>query len=245
MRLDKFLADMTPYSRNDIKKLIRRGAVTVNGQQAVSGSQQVEETAEVFLDSEQISYRRFEYYLLNKPAGYICANYDASQPVAMELIDSPRRDLSCVGRLDKDTEGAILITNDGKLNHGLLTAANHVDKTYYAEFIGELPADAAEIMARGIAFKDFTSLPAVLEIIDDHRAYLTVHEGRFHQVRRMFQHLGCLVTYLRRDEFAGLTLEGLKCGQYRRLTEEEVDSLKQMSDPEQVKGDDRPAPKQG
>ncbi len=238
MRLDKFLADMTPYSRNDIKKLIRRGAVTVNGQKASSGSQQVGEDCEVYLDDQLITYQRFEYYLLNKPAGYICANNDANAPVALELIDSVRRDLSCVGRLDKDTEGALLITNDGQLNHALLSANNHVEKTYYAEFTGTLPDNAAEVMARGISFKEFTSRPAQLEVIDEHSAYLTICEGKFHQVKRMFAHFGCDVTYLRRDVFAGLTLQGLEVGEYRQLQDDEVEQLWILGDPQKVKGNE-------
>jgi 16S rRNA pseudouridine516 synthase len=237
MRLDKFIADMTPYSRNDIKKLIRRGAVSVDGKKAVSGSQQVQEDSEVYLDDQLITYQRYEYYLLNKPAGYICANSDVSAPVALELIDSPRRDLSCVGRLDKDTEGALLITNDGQLNHALLSANNHVEKTYYARFSGTLPDNAAEVMARGISFKEFTSRPARLEVIDRQSARLTICEGKFHQVKRMFAHFGCDVTYLRRDVFAGLTLQGLEVGEYRPLDSQEVGQLWQLADPQKVKTD--------
>ena len=118
------------------------------------------------------------------------------------------------------------------LNHQLLTASHHVDKKYYVEFTGELPADAAEVLARGIVFKEFTSLPAQLEVIDEHSAFLTICEGRFHQVKRMFAHLGCEVSYLRRDEFASLTLDGLECGEYRMLEEEEVARLKQLGEAE-------------
>ncbi|MCR5067610.1 MAG: rRNA pseudouridine synthase [Erysipelotrichaceae bacterium] len=238
MRIDKFLADMTPYSRNDIKKLIRKGAVSADGQLIKSSSQQVEEDSEVFLFDELITYRRYEYYLMYKPAGYLCANYDARDPVVFELLDSVRKDLSCVGRLDKDAEGALLITNDGMLNHQLLTASHHVDKKYYVEYDGELPDSAADIIARGIAFKEFTSLPGRLEVIDGHSAYLTICEGKFHQVKRMFAYLGCQVSYLRRDEFAGLNLEGLECGEYRMLDEEEVQRLRELGEAKKVEGDD-------
>jgi len=230
MRLDKYLADMTPYSRNDIKKLIRKKLVSVNDRIITDAAFQVAESDIVKLDGEEIIYQQFEYYLLYKPAGYITASYDAYQPFVMELISSTRRDLVPVGRLDKDAEGALLITNDGMLNHQLLTASHHVFKKYYVEFEGQLPDDAVERFEQPMVFQDFTSLPGILEIIDDSHAYLTICEGKFHQVKRMFAHEGAEVTYLRRDRFANLTLDGLDVGEYRPLSEEEVTALKEMAE---------------
>lgn len=224
MRLDKYLSDMTDYSRNDIKKLIKDKRVTVNGQLVNKSDLKVSETDAVCIDEEPIEYETFEYYMLNKPAGYLCT-LDYS-PNVLELIDSNRKGLSPVGRLDKDTEGLILITNDGQLNHQLLAPRHHVDKTYYVETDSDIRPEAVDIMSRPMQFEDFTSEPATLEIISARKAYLTIHEGKFHQVKRMFAKVGCNVAYLKRISFGPLQLGNLEIGQYRKLTEEEAASLK-------------------
>ena len=223
MRLDKYLSDMTDYSRNDIKKLVREKRVTVNGLTVIKSDLKVSENDAICIDDELIEYETFEYYMLNKPAGYLCT-LDYS-PNVLELIDSNRKGLSPVGRLDKDTEGLILITNDGQLNHRLLAPKHHVDKTYYVETDVDIRADAVSIMARPMKFEDFTSEPATLEILEDRKALLTIHEGKFHQVKRMFAQVGCTVTYLKRISFGPLRLGDLEVGQYRKLTEEEAASL--------------------
>ncbi|MBQ9036811.1 MAG: rRNA pseudouridine synthase [Erysipelotrichaceae bacterium] len=224
MRLDKYLSDMTDYSRNDIKKLVKDKRVTVNGITVNNSDLKVSEADVICIDDEPVEYETFEYYLLNKPAGYLCT-LDYS-PNILELIDSNRKGLSPVGRLDKDTEGLILITNDGQLNHRLLAPKHHVDKTYYVETDVEIKPEAVEIMSKPMQFEDFTSEPAKLEILDNKKAYLTIHEGKFHQVKRMFAKIGCNVTYLKRISFGPLQLGDLEIGQYRKLTKEEAASLK-------------------
>ena len=223
MRLDKYLSDMTDYSRNDIKKLIKDRRVTVNGITVNKSDLKVSEADVICIDDETVEYETFEYYMLNKPAGYLCT-LDYS-PNVLELIDSNRKGLSPVGRLDKDTEGLILITNDGQLNHRLLAPKHHVDKTYYVETDVEIKPEAVEIMSKPMQFEDFTSEPAKLEILDKKKAYLTIHEGKFHQVKRMFAKIGCNVTYLKRISFGPLKLGDLEVGQYRKLTKEEAASL--------------------
>ena len=226
MRLDKYLADMTDYSRSGIRKLLKDKRITVNGNTEIKADLKVSKDDIICIDDEQINYFTYEYYLLNKPAGYLCT-LDNS-PNVLELIDSQRRNLCPVGRLDKDTEGLILITNDGQLNHRLLAPKHHVDKTYYVETDKTIPENAADLFSKPMVFEDFTSEPAELVIQDSSKALLTIHEGKFHQVKRMFHKIGCEVTYLKRISFAFLELEDLKTGEYRTLTENEIERLKAL-----------------
>lgn len=225
MRLDKFLADMQLGTRSEVKKLIQKGHVTIDGQIIKKADYKVSEDTIVYVDGMPVDYVSYEYYILNKPAGYICATEDSIHPVIMELIPTIRKDLSPVGRLDKDTEGLIIITNDGELNHKLLSPKNHVDKTYYVEVDTTIPDNAKEIFSQPMEFEEFTSLPAQYENITETSAYLTIHEGKYHQVKRMFEKLGCTVTYLKRIQFGPLTLDGLELGEYREITQEELEVL--------------------
>lgn len=225
MRLDKFLADMQLGTRSEVKKLIQKGHVTINDQVIKKADYKVDETTLVCVDGLPIDYVSYEYYILNKPGGYICATEDATHPVVMELIPTIRKDLSPVGRLDKDTEGLIIITNDGELNHRLLSPKRHVDKKYYVEVDTEIPENAKEIFSKPMEFEEFTSLPAQYENITPTSAYLTIHEGKYHQVKRMFERIGCTVTFLKRIQFGPLTLDGLETGDYRSLTQEELEAL--------------------
>lgn len=227
MRLDKFLADMQLGTRSEVKKLIQKGHVSIDGQIIKKADFKVNEDTIVYVDGMPIDYVSYEYYILNKPAGYICATEDATHPVIMELIPTIRKDLSPVGRLDKDTEGLIIITNDGELNHRLLSPKSHVDKTYYVEVDTDIPSNAQEIFSKPMEFEEFTSLPAQYENISPTSAYLTIHEGKYHQVKRMFEKIGCTVTFLKRIQFGPLTLDGLETGEYRSLTQEELDALYQ------------------
>ena len=228
MRLDKFLADMQLGTRSEVKKLIQKGHVTINDIVVKKADHKVDENTVVYVDGIPIEYVTFEYYLLNKPAGFICATEDSYQPTVMELIPTYRKDLFPVGRLDKDTEGLLLITNDGDLNHFLLSPKNHVDKTYYVKVDISLPDYAKEFFSKPIEFEDFTSASAQYEQIDDTSAYLTIHEGKFHQVKRMFEKIGCTVTYLQRVRFDFLTLGNLEVGEYRELTQDEVNKLRRQ-----------------
>ena len=224
MRLDKFLADLGLGTRSEIKKIIKKEEVLVDGVKAKSGDQQVSLDAVVTVNGLEFRYVEYEYYLLNKPAGYLCTVDDS--PNVTELVASVRHDVMPAGRLDKDTEGLILLTNDGQLVHHLLSPKHHVDKTYYVETDLPIPADAPEIFSKPMDLGDFTAQPSHLVLKGENSAELTIHEGKYHQVKRMFASLGLTVTYLKRIRFADLTLEGLDIGEYRALTEEEVARLR-------------------
>ncbi len=226
MRLDKYLADMTGISRLEIKKLIKKRNVKVNDIVIKTNDYKVKEDDVVCLNDQQIKYQEFEYYILNKPAGYLSATEDKYDKTIMELIDPKRKDLVPVGRLDKDSEGLILLTNDGKLNHYLLSPKNHVSKKYYVEVDKEIVENAKELFEKPMDLGDFITKPAIYENIDSHKAYLTICEGKFHQVKRMFEKIGTNVTYLKRIEFKNLKLGDLEIGKYRPLNNEELEELK-------------------
>ncbi len=226
MRLDKYLSHMGFGTRNDVKKIIKNGWVTINDETIKKADYNVKEEDIVCVDDEPVNYVEFEYYMLNKPAGYVSATEDRLYPTVMELIQSQRHDLYPVGRLDIDTEGLLLISNDGTFTHNLLSPKKHVDKKYYVEFDGVLPDNAVELFSKPMQLEDFIASPSQLEIIDQNKAYLTIHEGKFHQVKRMFEHVGCTVTYLKRVQFSFLTLENLEVGEFRALTKDEVEKLK-------------------
>ena len=226
MRLDKYLSHMGFGTRNDVKRLIKNGWVTINDETVKKADYNVKDDDRVCVDDEPVSYVEFEYYMLNKPQDYVSATEDAMYPTVMELIQSQRHDLYPVGRLDIDTEGLLLISNDGKLTHEVLSPKKHVDKKYYVEFDGTLPENAIDFFNSPMEFEEFTSAPSKLEILDTNKAYLTIHEGKFHQVKRMFEKANCTVTYLQRIEFGPLKLDDLPLGQFRALTQEELDALK-------------------
>ncbi len=244
-RLDKFLADAGAGTRSEVKKLIQKGKVQINGQTVKKPEQKVEETDLVTLDGEVISAApEFVYYLLHKPAGYVSATEDKRDKTVMELVPSDRKGLFPVGRLDKDTEGLLLITDDGALAHELLSPKKHVDKSYYAKVDGCMSLDDVEKFAKGldIGEKNLT-MPAKLEILSarecdpaEQEIYpsgwcseilLTIHEGKFHQVKRMTEAVGKKVVYLKRMSMGILSLpENLAKGECRLLTQEEEAALK-------------------
>ena len=225
MRLDKFLADMQIGTRSEVKKLIQKGHVSINDQIVKKVDTKVDEETIVYVDGLRVDYVSYEYYLLNKPAGFLSATQDSHYPVVMELVPCIRKDVGIVGRLDKDTEGLLLLTNDGELNHRLLSSKNHVLKKYYVQVDTDIPDNAEDVFSKPIVFEEFTSLPAEFEYIDNRSAYLTICEGKYHQVKRMFEKIGCTGTYLKRVQFGSLTLDGLESGQYRTLTEGEIKDL--------------------
>ena len=225
MRLDKFLADMQIGTRSEVKKLIQKGHVSINDQIVKKVDTKVDEETIVYVDGLRVDYVSYEYYLLNKPAGFLSATQDSHYPVVMELVPCIRKDVGIVGRLDKDTEGLLLLTNDGELNHRLLSSKNHVLKKYYVQVDTDIPDNAEDVFSKPIVFEEFTSLPAEFEYIDNRSAYLTICEGKYHQVKRMFEKIGCTVTYLKRVQFGSLTLDGLESGQDRTLTEGEIKDL--------------------
>ena len=238
MRLDKYLADMQIGSRKEVKAFIKKGLVTVNKQVIKSDKFQVDETKDtVKFEEEVIRYQKEFYYLLNKPQGVISATIDDYEETVLDLFSDEdyREDLFPVGRLDKDTEGLLLITNDGALSHRLLSPKRHVPKEYYVEVEGCLTKEDQEKIADGLKIDGGEiCLPAELKIlaVDESNqcssAQLILHEGKFHQVKRMMQACGKKVTYLQRIRMGNLTLpEDLSLGEYRVLTAEELTLLQQ------------------
>lgn len=236
IRLDKFLVEMNKGSRSQIKEAAKKGRIQVNGQVEKKTERKVDPAAErVLFDGLPVMYQEFEYYMLNKPQGVVSATQDNLHRTAIDLLPAEKRgDLFPVGRLDIDTEGLLLITNDGDLAHRLLSPKKHVDKQYYAKVDGVLPADSIARMAEGLVLTDVEGTkvkPAKLEILkketDNNEILLTIQEGKFHQVKRMFEALGCHVTYLKRLSMGALQLDqALAVGEFRKLTEEEVLLLK-------------------
>lgn len=237
MRLDKYLADMGEGTRQEVKKYIRRGSVTVNGELVRSPERKVDERDQICLDGRKVSYAAEEYFMLNKPAGVVSATEDKRDRTVLDLIrEKKRKDLFPVGRLDKDTEGLLLITNDGALSHRLLSPRHHVDKTYYVEVQGYVTEETRAAFQRGVNIgteeEPLVTMPARLEILEAgqslSRVRLTIREGKFHQVKRMFLSQGMEVSYLKRESMGSLRLDdSLAPGEYRPLTEHEIKRLKE------------------
>ena len=236
IRLDKYLADMGVGTRQEVKRKIRKGMILVNGEAAVSPDLKVREGEDrVIAEGREILYAAYEYFMLNKPAGVVSATEDSRDPTALDLIrEKGVRGLFPVGRLDKDTEGLLLITNDGELAHRLLSPRRHVDKTYYARIRGCVTDQDVQMFAGGLDIgaggREERTRPGRLEILADgeeSRIRLTIQEGKYHQVKRMFKAVGKEVIYLKRERMGTLTLdENLKPGEYRRLTKEELKGVR-------------------
>lgn len=236
LRLDKYLTEMGEGTRSQIKEMARKGRIMVDGIPEKKAERKIDpEQQQVSVDGRLVSYVRYEYYMLNKPQGVVSATEDSRYETVISLIEERKRDdLFPVGRLDIDTEGLLLITNDGDLAHQLLSPKKHVDKVYFARVEGELPPDAKERMEEGLVLSDGTpTMPARLEVQKQGVAegpteiHLTIREGKFHQVKRMFETLGCRVIYLKRMSMGSLILdEALKPGEYRPLSEDEILKLK-------------------
>ena len=232
IRLDKFLADMGFGTRSQVRQQIAGGNVTVNGLPARRPELKVDTDKDrVLFCGTEAAYAQYEYYMLNKPAGVVSATEDKKERTVLDLLqERKRKDLFPVGRLDKDTEGLLLITNNGDLAHRLLAPGRHVDKVYYAEIDGKVTREDAELSRAGVDIGDKKkTMPAFLEILssaDRSEILLTIREGRFHQVKRMFHAVGKEVLFLRRIQMGPLKLdEKLRPGEYRRLTKEEVEKL--------------------
>jgi len=230
IRLDKFLSDMSIGTRSEVKTILKRGRVAVNGVLQKNPDLKINsETDIVTVDGTDLKYQKFFYYILHKPTGVITATEDVNQETVMSLLGKDHRsDLFPVGRLDKDTEGLLLITNDGALAHDLLSPKKHVPKTYLAEIPEKLTNAQIKALEAGVDIGDEKpTLPATVKIIDDTHIHLTIQEGRFHQVKRMLLAVDSQVLYLKRVSFGGLHLpKELEKGQYRALTEEEISLLK-------------------
>lgn len=232
IRLDKYLADMGVGTRAEVKKYVRQGKVKIDGRVVKSPEEKVDvEIQTVSYLDQLVTYKIFEYYMLNKPAGVISAATDTREKTVVDLIEEKKRkDLFPVGRLDKDTEGLLLITNDGELAHRLLSPKRHVDKVYYAKVKGVVTEKDVKAFSEGVSLgQGDMAKPAALEILTSDEISeirLTIQEGKFHQVKRMFQSVGKEVVYLKRLSMGTLVLdESLPLGAYRRLTREEIEQL--------------------
>ncbi len=247
MRLDKFLSEMGAGTRSELKKDIKKGHVSVDGSVVTDPSFKVSAESDVTYRGKAIGYEQFVYYMLSKPAGIISASEDPREETVIDLItEQKRKDLFPVGRLDRDTEGLLLITNDGELAHRLLSPKHHVDKTYYAVISGEVTPADTEAFRRGLMLPDgLDCMPADLRILTvrseaadpfsdqyDHiisEILITIREGKFHQIKRMFSSVGKEVTYLKRLSMGPLELDPeLTPGEYRKLTDTEIKSLKEL-----------------
>ncbi|PHV71537.1 16S rRNA pseudouridine(516) synthase [Sporanaerobium hydrogeniformans] len=233
MRLDRFLVHTGYGSRSEVQKLVKQGKVTVKGEVIKKSDTSINVLEdEVKVRGENVSYQEFYYYILYKPAGYITATEDLRQETVLDLLDPIDRNkgLCPVGRLDKDTEGLLILTNDGQLNHALLSPKKHVDKVYYAKLEGEVGREDIERFREGLTLEDGTKLqPAELEIIKtgaESEVHVTIREGKFHQVKRMALAVGKKVIYLKRIQMGRLSLPSdLEPGAYRPLTSEELEQL--------------------
>ncbi|MDO5585856.1 MAG: pseudouridine synthase [Clostridia bacterium] len=234
MRLDKFLSECGFGTRSEIKKLIRTDRVSVVGAKSKpTADMRIDEnTAEVFVDGEPVAYKKYIYLMLNKPNGYLSATYDKDKAVVLDLVPPQYRhfDLFPVGRLDIDTVGLIVLTNDGALSHRLLSPRHHIPKTYYAEVSGRLGDAEVSAFAEGMDLGDFIAQPSEMTIVssddDKSAAEVTIYEGKFHQIKRMFEKMGHTVTYLKRTAMNRLSLdESLDEGELRELTDRELELL--------------------
>lgn len=245
-RLDKILAHLGYGSRSEIKKLVRGGSIQVNGRAAGDSGMQVNPLEdEIRVHNETVEFREFIYIMLNKPQGVISATEDSRDSTVIDLLDEryvPFEPFP-VGRLDKDTEGLLLLTNDGKLAHMLLSPRRHVPKTYFARVDGKVTAQEAGAFRQGVVLDDgYAALPAELRILSIQggkedpyisEIELTITEGKFHQVKRMFQAVGMKVIFLKRISMGGLLLDDrLSPGEYRELTDKEINKLKEWENGE-------------
>ena len=230
MRLDKFLANSGIGSRSEVKNYIRKGRIKVDGEIAKSSSLIIDENInKISLDDEIIDYHEFYYVLINKPKGYVSAVTDNVYPPVTDLVTEYQfAKLFPVGRLDVDTTGTLLLTNDGKLCHRLLSPKYHVDKTYHVITDYDIKEEMIKDFEEGIILDGELTLPAKLTILGKREAELTIHQGKFHQVKRMFLKYSLKVMELDRKSFAFLNHEDLEIGEYRELNKDEVQKLKDI-----------------
>ncbi len=235
LRLDKILSHMGYLSRSEVKKACKQGLISVNNKIVKDYGLQVDTTKdEIILNGEKVVYKEFIYIMLNKPDGYLSATYDKKDKIVLDLIDKKYLTFEPfpVGRLDKDTEGLLVLTNDGKLSHRILSPKKHIPKTYYAKIKGKVDEFDIKEFEKGVTLDDgYVTMPSTLKILKSDEISeieLTIHEGKFHQVKRMFESVGKKVIYLKRISMGKLELDkNLALGEYRELTEEEVKLLEE------------------
>ena len=231
IRLDKFLCEMEIGTRSQVKDIVKKGMVSVDGEVVKKADYKFDETAaKVCVNGKELSYQKFYYYMLNKPQGVVSATIDNHDKTVLDLLkDAPGKDLFPVGRLDKDTEGLLLITNDGELSHNLLSPKKHVDKTYLVETKVAVTEEMIHKLEQGVDIgEEQLTLPAKAERIEDKKIELTITEDKFHQVKRMLKAVENEVVYLKRLSMGSLKLDKkLPLGEYRSLTEGEILGLKE------------------
>lgn len=238
MRLDRFLSNAGLGTRSQVKELLKKGMIQVNDSLEKRPERKIDpETDVIACGSERVGLAGPAYYMLNKPAGYLTTTEDARQPVVLDLLEEPgKKNLFPVGRLDIDTEGLLLLTDDGELAHRLLSPKNHVDKTYYARVAGAVCEEDCRRFAQGLEIGEKRpTMPAKLWVLSVKESQdgpvseveVTIQEGKFHQVKRMFAAVGKQVIYLKRISMGGLRLDAeLASGEYRRLTADEIERLR-------------------
>ncbi|MBQ4052401.1 MAG: 16S rRNA pseudouridine(516) synthase [Clostridia bacterium] len=231
MRLDKFLCDTLNFTRSEAKKIISSGRVCVGGQPVKNGSVQVED-GEVLLDGQPVSYQKYFYIMLHKPQGYVCANKDSVSRTVFDLLpkDFQKKDLFVCGRLDKDTTGLVLLTNNGAVAHRLLAPKKEIFKEYLVHLRDKVSTEDIKRLKQGITLRDgLQCKPAYFIPTNDRCGMIRISEGKYHQIKRMFGALGNEVVALHRKSIHGLTLdENLEVGQCRYLTEEEIKGLESV-----------------
>ncbi len=229
MRLDKFLSQNSDSSRSLIQQAIKAGRVGVNNVIAKKGDQKLQGDEVITLDGNIVEAFKTRYLMLHKPAGYVCANSDSDYPVVVDLIRLPRwQELQIVGRLDIDTTGLVLLTDDGQWNHRITSPRHECNKIYRVTTANPISAETAELFATGVQLhgEKAATRPAQLELISSHEARLTIHEGKYHQVKRMFAAAGNLVVALHRESIGNIQLDpALAPGEYRPLTQAEIMSV--------------------
>lgn len=228
LRADKFLADLGVGTRSQVKNIIKNKKVAVNGKIIASANVKINtETDVVTVNGKEISYKKYTYIMMNKPDGVISSTED-EQKTVIDLLPKELQNLNLfpVGRLDKDTVGLLILTNDGIFAHNTLSPKKHIDKKYYAKISGELPENAVDLFNDGVCIGDYKCKSADLNIIDNNTIEITIHEGKFHQVKRMFGAVGCKVEFLKRIAFGEINLdENLRQGEFRELNPAEMEYI--------------------
>ncbi|MDC7955594.1 pseudouridine synthase [Fusobacterium simiae] len=225
MRLDKFLVECGIGSRKEAKKLISNNEISVNGLNNVLAKDNINENFDIIeYNGKRLQYKEFRYYVMNKKAGYITATEDFREKTVMSLLPEwvIRKDLAPVGRLDKDTEGLLLFTNDGKLNHKLLSPKNHIDKVYYVEIANNILDKDVLKLEQGVDIGNYITQPAKVEKISENKIYLIIKEGKFHQVKKMLEAINNKVCYLKRVSFGKLKLDDLALGEVKEVNLEDI-----------------------
>ena len=232
MRIDKLLANSGIGTRKEVKELLKKKRISVNGEIITEAKMHIDEDNDIVaFDGERIEYKEFLYIMLNKPQDVISATDDERHRTVLDLLEESltKVGLFPVGRLDKDTEGLLVLTNDGKMAHELLSPKKHVPKRYYVELKKPLSEEEARILENGVELETFTTKPAKIEFITEDKVYIIISEGKYHQVKRMFKCVGNRVLYLKRVSMGNLELdESLELGEYRELTPDELELLQSL-----------------